>query len=76
MIHDDDALALVMPGNDNTLLKSIFASDRVSRIRLTIHFSPSSGDKFNRLERSLRVSHARGKVVPNVDNLMNATIRL
>src|SRR5579862_1408930 len=53
MIHDDNALLSTPKLEWHTLLKSIFASDLVSRTKLTIHFSPSSGDKFNRCERSL-----------------------
>lgn len=58
-----------------TLLKSIFASDRLSRIRLTIHFSPSSGDKFNRLDKSLQISLILKDAVLDINNLMNPTIR-
>ena len=60
------------------LTKSILASDRVSRIKLTIHFSPSSGDKFNRSDKSLPSQHfiQKNEAVLDIDNLMNSTISL
>jgi hypothetical protein len=57
------------------LTKSIFASDRVSRIKLTIHFSPSSGDKLNRSDKSLPINHRKGQGgLLDIDDLMDPTI--
>ena len=72
-----------------TFSRSILASVaiRVSRIRLTIHFSPSSGERLRRAERSLsceksvslsaQPSHCEGRGnVRDVNSLMDATVRL
>ena len=60
VLREDDRLAGVSEkatkdGGARTFSRSILASAaiRVSRMRLTIHFSPSSGERLSRAERSL-----------------------
>jgi hypothetical protein len=74
-------------GEAHTFSRSILASAaiRVSRMRLTIHFSPSSGERLSRAERSLgeksfsptcTCTEWGRNDVRDVDPLVNATVRL
>ena len=72
--------------SQRTFSRSILASEpmRVSRIRFTIHFSPSSRDRLSRSDRSLDKATIRSTLIkdrstydaPNIDSLVNAAICL
>src|SRR5277367_4514445 len=68
----------------HTFSRSILASApmRVSRMRLTIHFSPSSRERLRRSDRSLfkipvrQCDHPNKTTIPNINRLVNPAICL